>query len=204
MGSASLLQHYGFPTEVVDTTSSVDVAAAFAAAHAMPDTPGRILAYPTKKLSTQAIIIDLSMIAWARRPKRQQAYMIFHRKFQNWQNQLLVADLRVVEHRFVCTEGERRRYDQTSALVGPASSDPVCGFLHCLVHDQIIPNLAPLPSEVDRWLEDRIPWAVFPIRESGKKGQYEPALDKFANFVAEKHPDVVNSASQRSMAVNRD
>ena len=44
MGSASLLQHYGFPTEVIDTTSSVEVAVSFASgARCSMDGRGRFL-----------------------------------------------------------------------------------------------------------------------------------------------------------------
>ena len=182
MGSASLLQHYGFPTEVIDTTSSIDVAASFAVYRGDANQPGRILVYPTDKLKLNAVVIDLSMIDWARRPSRQHGFMIFHREYHDWQDQRLIDDVQVEEHRFVGSEQEREQFDQNSYLWGPPEKDPVSGLLHKLVHDVILAGSVE-PKEIVDWLNCRIPWAPFPIRAvPGKDGppEWEPDLDHFA------------------------
>ena len=40
MASAALLRHYEFPTEIIDTTSSIDVAASFAISGTVANQPG--------------------------------------------------------------------------------------------------------------------------------------------------------------------
>ena len=188
MGSAALLQHYGFPTEIVDTTSSIEVAASFAISHNVPGKPGRILVYPMDKLIQNAIVIDLSLIDWARRPKRQCGFMIFHRNYQDWRHEHLIQDLHVEEHPFVASAGDRQRFDKSAILVGPSEQDPVSGLLNKLAYDCVLPDLSPLPKQVDKWLKERIPPADFPTRvisrdSKGQPTEVEPDLCKFADFV---------------------
>lgn len=187
MCSASLLQHYGFPTEVIDTTSSIDVAASFAISDCDTNEPGRILAYPTDKLMKNAVVIDLSMIDWARRPRRQRGFMIFHKNYLDWQHEQLIDDVHVEEHRFTASEVDRQHFDKTAYLIGSPIEDPVCGLLHKLVHDVVLADTQALPSKVADWLNARIPWAQFPCRvisvdSDGRPMEVEPAFDQFADF----------------------
>ena len=190
MGSAALLQHYRFPTEVIDTTSSIDIAASFAISGGISNKPGRILLYPMDSLMENAIVIDLSIIYWSRRPLHQRGFMIFHADYQDWQHERLIDDVHVEEHRFIGSEEDRQCYDKTANLIGLPTRDPVSGLLNKLVHDIVLSDKPPLPKKVADWLDDRIPWAEFPCRvvSKGPKGrpkEIEPDFSQFATFNAD-------------------
>ncbi len=78
MYSTALLQHYSLPTEMLDMTSSLDDAAAFAA-YRNDGSPGVLMAFPASVLAANGVLIELSEIHFARRPRHQHAYCWFHR-----------------------------------------------------------------------------------------------------------------------------
>lgn len=183
MWSASLLQHYGFPTEVIDTTSSIKVAASFAASGNI-DSIGRILVYPLIPLKNNAIVIDLSFLHWAKRPKRQCGYMIFHREYENLREKAVMNSIKVEEYSFKLTKDDKKKYDQYNVLYGDPLKDATCGYLHKLVHDVILDN-KPISNEIQGWLNKRIPWAPMPMKavsrdNQGRITQVEPDFDNFS------------------------
>lgn len=182
MWSASLLQHYGFPTEVIDATSSVKVAASFAASGDIGSV-GRILVYSLIPLKNNAIVIDLGHLHWAKRPRRQCGYMIFHRKYENLLEKAVINNIAVEEHCFKLTKDDKEKYDQNDFLCGDPSKDPTSGLLHKLIHDVIL-NEYLISHETQEWLKKRIPWGPVPMKvvstdNQGRITQVEPDFDKF-------------------------
>ena len=193
MWSASLLQHYGFPMEVIDATSSVKVAASFAASGNIGSI-GRILVYPLIPLKNNAIVIDLCGLHWAKRPKCQCGYMIFHREYGNLLEEEIMKDIQVETHCFKLTQNDKKKYDQNNILCGDLSKDPTSGLLHKLVHDLILEtnyslNNKRISNETEEWLNKRIPWAPMPMKvvridNQGRITEVEPDFDKFTEEYA--------------------
>lgn len=184
MYSAALLQHYGLPTEVIDVTSSLDVAAAFAAHR--NSGRGLLMAFPTAELFKHTVLIDLKGIHFARRPRHQAAFAIFHHTVPDLKNRELFSSL-LAER--VAFHGSARDLEQWEAnydlICGPPHTDATSGLLNKIVEDVVLPQLEQhkrfsLGSEARGWLDERIPWAPVPMRVvPGEVGVIEPAWDKF-------------------------
>ena len=75
-----LLQHYGVPTEVIDFSSSLEVAAAFAASKLAG--AGRVCIL-TKPIGSEAATIEYTDHPWAERAVRQKAFGIRPLRFSD-------------------------------------------------------------------------------------------------------------------------
>jgi len=115
MWSASLLQHYNFPTEVIDATSDLDVLAGFISSKNMSGF-GRIYVYPIKSLAENSIVIDLSEIDFARRPIRQKGYTIFHRKYIDLMHPVILENADVQIFEFTVTDEDIQKYNMDDYL----------------------------------------------------------------------------------------
>jgi hypothetical protein len=184
MYSAALLQHYGLPTELIDVTSSLDAAAAFAA-HGN-SSAGLLMAFPTEEIAKHAILIDLKRIHFARRPRHQAAFAFFHREEPNLKNHELFKSLSAERIVFKGTEQELRRWDEHYTLIcGAPHTDATSGLLNKLVEDVVLAHPESgkpytICEEAQSWLDERIPWAPVPMRAvRGEPSVMEPAWEKF-------------------------
>lgn len=183
MYSASLLQHYGLPTEVIDATASLDVAASFAT-YKNGGAPGRIYAYDVLALRQHAIIIDLKRIQFARRPRLQVGYCLFHRTEPDFKAKQLLETIGAKSYEFQGSAEDLVSFDRNAEIWGDAQKDPVSGLLHKIYHDVVLTQLAFDASLMDRitsWIEQRIPWAPVPtkiVEENGKR-YAEPDWHRF-------------------------
>jgi hypothetical protein len=182
--SAALLQHYGLPTELLDVTSSLDAAAAFAA-HRNSGT-GLLMAFPTDKLAKHAILVDLKSIHFARRPRHQAAFAVFHRTQPNLKSRELFAILCAERVAFQGTDQDLERWDaHYQRICGPPNTDATSGLLNKLVEDVVLSHPErgkrySICNEARAWLDERIPWAPVPMRAiKGEMGVTEPAWDEF-------------------------
>lgn len=182
MYSAALLQHYGLPTELLDLTSSLNAAAAFAA-HDNTST-GLLMAFPFSELAAQTVLVELKRIHFARRPRHQGAYGVFHRTEPNLKS--LIASLRADRVSFQGTDEDLARWDAYyQKICGSPHTDPTSGLLNKLVEDVVLSHPEPgkrysLCDEARKWLDERIPWAPVPMRAiEGEPGVVEPAWDQF-------------------------
>lgn len=183
MYSASLLQHYGLPTEVIDATASVDIAASFAT-YKNGGEPGRIYVYDVMALRQHAIVIDLKRIHFARRPRLQVGYCLFHRTEPDFKAKHLLETIGARSYEFQGSAEEIATFDKNAELWGDPRKDPVSGLLNKIYHDVVLPQLGLGTSHKDSitsWVEKRIPWAVVPMKVIEEKGERyaEPDWDRF-------------------------
>lgn len=182
MYSAALLQHYGLPTELIDLTSSLDTAAAFAA-HGNTST-GLLMAFPFSQLAAQTVLVELKRIHFARRPRHQNAYGVFHRSEPNLK--CLIASLQAESVSFRGSMSDLAHWDSRYfQICGQPHTDPTSGLLHKLVDDVVLAHPQPgkrysICKEARDWLDARIPWAPVPMRATDDEpGVVEPAWDQF-------------------------
>ncbi len=93
MLSAGLLQHYGFPTELMDGSASLETAAIFSRYESGNIDMGAIAVFDIKVLSNNSIVVDLSSHPRAVRPRRQRAYGICHRQHVDLKDSQAIKDM---------------------------------------------------------------------------------------------------------------
>lgn len=182
---SSLLQHYGFPTPLIDTTASLKVAASFAA-HKNEEEKGRLLVYAMEKICEDCYVINLDdhQIP-ARRPKRQKGYTIFHKSFNGLSKEFNEIQPEIFE--FQGTAFDIKKYDRNAYYCGSLKNDPVSGFLNDLIFRKVLDekgvlNGIKISEETKVWINDKIPWCDYPrsikINETGTKNTL-PDFEKF-------------------------
>lgn len=154
MLSAGFLQHYGIPTELLDLTSDLDVAAFFASYNEI-GRDGLICVLPTEAISNKSIIIDLTQHPTAERPRRQSAYTFFHQKYLNLKDEECVKDLNLKWFAFTLTQEDRKNYHKDLGLLD-AHTDKMAGVLQLLLDDYDKTD-----DVTARWLANHIPPAPF-------------------------------------------
>lgn len=184
MYSAALLQHYSFPTELLDLTASLDAAAAFAA-HNNGGAVGLLMAFPTKNLQKNGIIVDLKGIDFARRPRHQNAYVWFHQTQLNLKDAALSELLEPQILFFQGTSKDLQRSEEYyQQICGAPHTDPTSGLLNKLLEEFVLVGehgkKLSISDEARDWLEEIIPWAPVPMRVSSDDPDVmEPAWDEF-------------------------
>ncbi len=93
--SAGFLQHYGMPTEFLDLSSDLDVAAYFASGGATGNT-GLLCVAPLKTVSRNSIVFDLRNHPKAARPRRQSAFALMHRRHIDIKDSDCISELDLV------------------------------------------------------------------------------------------------------------
>ncbi|MCG8574530.1 MAG: hypothetical protein MI810_06565 [Flavobacteriales bacterium] len=171
MWSASLLQHYFFPTEIIDATSDFNIVGAFAVSKNTSG-KGRIYIYPLEKLAENCIVIDLSQIKFARRPQRQKAYGLFHREYIDFQNPKILDTTEVIEKEFEVDSVDIQLFERDNYLY-EQDKDQVLGLLNLLI-DQVYNEK--ICAETREWLETNIPWTEITVRRISNSDEVEPVL----------------------------
>lgn len=100
--AAGFLQHYGFPTELIDVSSSLEVAAFFAVWANLSGT-GAITVFDTCRVTGNCRLIDLTPMSWALRPTSQHGYGIFHAQFIDLRESGIVEKIQVHRSEFRLT-----------------------------------------------------------------------------------------------------
>lgn len=182
---SSLLQHYGFSTPLVDVTSSLDVAASFAA-HKNRQKKGRILVYRMNELVRNCFVIDLCDDSIpAQRPRRQKGFTIFHKNYNGFSDSF--DKIRPDIFEFQGTMSDIKKYDRNDYYCSGLDSDPVSGFLNDLVFRSVIDekgnlNGIMISEETKIWVDTKVPWCEYPRSvEKDKKGNLStfPDFEKF-------------------------
>jgi hypothetical protein len=179
---ASLLQHYGFPTPIVDVTSSLDVAASFAA-HNNRQKKGRILVYKMKELVTNCVVIDLSDDSIpAQRPRRQKGFTIFHEGYNGLSGEF--DKIRPTIFEFQGIPSDIIKYDKNKYYCDDLKRDPVSGFLNDLIFRSVLDEKGYLDDikiseETKICINNKVPWCEYPrsVKEDDKGN-----LATFPNF----------------------
>lgn len=153
MLSAGFLQHYGAPTELIDVTASIDVAALFATGHV--GSKGFMCVFPVAEIANDCVIIDLTQLRVAKRPRLQVAYGFWHKEHFDLKSDAAIADLHLKWFSFTLTENDKAKYGKNCQLLD-AYTDHVAGILQLLMD-----NLDKVCDPAARWLSDRIVPAPF-------------------------------------------
>jgi hypothetical protein len=131
--AVGFLQHYGYPTDYIDVTSDVSVAASFASSLRIGD-EGAICVLPTKQLVERGALIDLRQHPMAPRPRQQSAFAVHLPEYPDLKAPAAVEALQLnwIEFRF--TEVDEARFVPDFALLD-ARSDQVAGLIWLLIGD---------------------------------------------------------------------
>jgi len=167
MWSAGFLQHYGAPTELLDVTSSLDVAAYFASSGQVRGR-GLLCVLPVDVISTNSIIIDLTKHPGAERPRRQSAFAFFHRKHLDLKSPDCIEELQLKWYSFTLQRSDISQYRSQESLLD-AHTDKVAGMLQFLLN-----NMDKMDDRVAKWLSDRIVPAPFVTKAIDWYGPGQP------------------------------
>ncbi|XZF14582.1 FRG domain-containing protein [Chitinophagaceae bacterium MMS25-I14] len=154
MYSAAYLQHYGLPTELLDITSSLEIAAYFASCGKIGD-EGLLCVLPTQDIYTQSKIIDLTDHPSAERPRRQFAYGFFHDKFIDLKQADCVSTLKLKWFSFKLTEQDIKKFKVKEEILN-AQTDKVAGMIQIIVDD-----FEKQEDEIAKWLSEKVVPAPF-------------------------------------------
>ena len=101
MLSEGLMQHYGWPTEILDATKSLKTASIFARFGSSSSRgQGALAVFDVAMLMKNAKIIDLSQHPSAVRPRRQEAYGIRHSQHRDMKQQQAISDMGIAWYAF--------------------------------------------------------------------------------------------------------
>jgi FRG domain len=156
--SAGLLQHYCLPTELIDVSPELEVAAFFAAYQNVSGT-GSITIFNTKELIGHAVVMDLTSLEFAHRPISQHGYGVFHRKFTNLHEAGAFPKSSISRRTFRVTSADLSRFlgDATPLLkIYEDDTDPMRAVI-CNMIDSYTKNVKKLSPKAAEWLARRIP-----------------------------------------------
>lgn len=148
-----LLQHYGIPTEVIDFSSSLKVAAAFAVSK--PQRYGRICIV-TKPIGFEAETVEYIDHPWAVRARRQKAFGIRPVRFSDLKADEARTRLGTIWAEFPITEADLEiRRDFYDSLVDE-SSDPNASIVRAELN-HYVEQFGKIPHKLAQYLTDRVP-----------------------------------------------
>lgn len=97
--SAGFLQHYGLPTELIDVSSSLPVAALFSVCGNTSGS-GAITVFDTLQVTRNCSLVDLTSLDFASRPTTQAGYGVFHRDERNLRASKIAASIQLARYEF--------------------------------------------------------------------------------------------------------
>jgi FRG domain len=154
MLSAGLMQHYGFPTELMDASASIEAAAFFSRLGAGQIAVGAFAVFDMAVLTRNAIVIDLTGHPTAVRPRRQQAYGVFDHRHSDLKGPEAVADMGITWYTFLADPCETVRLTDGGQLLS-VEADETAGLLRLFL-DGSIKNCGKVSQEVADYLAYRI------------------------------------------------
>lgn len=189
MHAAGLAQHYGLPSEFLDVTSSLAVAAAFAVGELSSRTTPRKVSFAVidmRRAIGRCILADLaSMIKVARRPAVQHAYGLCHRSHTDLKDSDCIADVGVRWHEILVYPEEAGRHAATPDLLD-AHKDRAAGVLQ-LILDDLAKGHQKWPDELAEFLSSTVAAAPFVTRVIRWEGS-NPAEVELASAEEMRHP----------------
>ena len=127
------LQHYGFPTDYIDFTSDVSVAASFASRVCVGDI-GAVCTVPTERLKACDSLIDLRRHPLATRPRLQSAFAVHMNEYPDLKATSAIDALQLTWTKFRFTDLDAARFVPDFALLD-ARSDRVAGLIWLMIRD---------------------------------------------------------------------
>ena len=150
-----LLQHYGFPTRLVDFTSDPGHAITFAAAGEA--SIARVCVLPTDSMLNSVSIINLTEHPWCERPRRQSAFaVILPRDCRDFKDRELHSVLRSRWYEFPISDEDRALWRERHIELLRLDNDPSAGFIRHHITEYVETN-GKLSPRFTEWLLERIP-----------------------------------------------
>ena len=193
MLSAGFLQHYGIPTELLDVTDSLDVAAYFASGKEVGK-KGLICVFPLDVVSQNSIVIDLRNHPGAIRPLRQSAWALWNKQHIDIKSQDCIEQLQLKWFSFELQNKDILKYHKTNDDLLDARTDPVAGMIQFLIDNMpkmddcaakwlsksVVP--APVVTKVIDWHSPGQPKTVEPIPRSETSIKYDEKKERENNY----------------------
>ena len=136
MLSKGLMQHYGFPTDLIDASDSIHTAAFFARLEAGDIAEGAFAVFDMKKLVQSSPVFDLSDHPMAVRPRRQKAYAIPHYQHLDLKDKKAMSDMGITWYTFRTDPCENSRVKNGESLLS-VPDDKTAGLLRLSLDDSI-------------------------------------------------------------------
>jgi hypothetical protein len=157
MYSAGYCQHYGLPTDLLDFTANPEVAGAFASLGDLHPV-GLFAVIDVAFAASQSILIDLTQHPFGIRPRRQQAYGFFHRRFIDLKTDDCVSELGIRWYSFSRAASDKERF--TSLLAGKAAlldahRDPLAGYMQLCI-DEYVRKSGKFQDGSSVWLSNKV------------------------------------------------
>jgi len=164
------LQHYGYPTDFLDVTADVGVAASFASDLSVGDI-GAVCVLQTELLHKNAVLVDLRDHEYAERPRRQHALVITGFGNGNLKHPSTVETLRLKWLPFQFKEEDDARFIPDPELLD-GHSDPVAGLAQLMLSEY-----GKIEDNAARWLADHIqPAPTIGVTAPGDDGDLKVRL----------------------------
>jgi len=150
----ALLQHYGFPTTIIDFTGNLACAFAFAAKR--PSGVGRVAIVPRESL---ARVLDLTEHEWAERPRRQAAFgLVLPPGIADLKSDSARRCLRISWYQFPVLASDAEFFKRQLQEMVSTHDDPSAGFLRLFITEYVEAR-GKLSQALTKWLLSRIPIA---------------------------------------------
>ena len=150
-----LMQHYGWPTDFIDATSSLFTASFFARYGVSSDSErGAIGVFDVATLAKNAVIVNLSEHSTAVRPRRQEAYGIQHSRHRDLKQQQAISDMGITWYAFRTDPQHSARITKCEELLS-VLNDGTAGLLRLFV-DGAVSEHGQLRHSLAKYLSDRI------------------------------------------------
>jgi hypothetical protein len=147
--SLGYLQHYGYPTDYIDFSADIFVAASFASQMPVGEA-GALCIVPTSRLLAHGSLVDLRSHPLAKRPRLQSAFAVHASEYPDLKAPQAIEALNMTWIEFRFTDLDAARFVPDFALLD-ARSDEVAGLIWLLIDD-----CAKFGDYAARILSDRI------------------------------------------------
>jgi hypothetical protein len=162
-----LVQHLGLPTDYIDFTQCIDVAAAFATADTAEVPPDHgcicVLDLQSAMADPKTHLANLHHHPFLERAQKQQAFGFAHPDFRDLKSPEAMAAFNAHWFDFRILEADRKRYTGMYHQLLDPRSDPTAGLLRWPVNEYVA-ELGKLRPRVARYCVDKIPMAPLVAR----------------------------------------
>ncbi|MHB8271897.1 FRG domain-containing protein [Bradyrhizobium sp.] len=171
--SRGLMQHYGFPTELMDATTSLETAAFFSRFEARGTVRGAFAVFDMSVLlSGSGTVIGLCDHPTALRARRQEAYAVHHRTHADLKHPKAVLDMGITWYTFLSDPLERSRLALGRRLLS-VSDDQTAGLLRLWLDDSVAKHQK-VTDPAARYLAHRIAHCPLVTRVISWRGPGQP------------------------------
>ncbi|MGQ0614394.1 MAG: FRG domain-containing protein [Planctomycetaceae bacterium] len=167
----SYLRHYGFPTEHLDLTCSLKVAAYFSAWHGprtlriSDEGTGIVCVASAETLRRNGVLEDIRDHPYALRPRQQHAYTFRSERYPDLKAAEAIAKLDLRWFAFRVTTDDRLRFGSMTYLL-ETHTDHVGSWLCTAMHAHV-KEFGPLGRPAAEWIAERIPPLPMTMKPAG-------------------------------------